>query len=276
MNLRNLFAPGGRKVAPSQPPAEPASQDFIPVPKNCSLFHITHWKAASQWFRAILRDAFGPSVVEPEYFERQVWAKSVAAGRVYPCVYLGKPEFDCLEIPGEARSFLLIRDLRDTLISAYYSLRNSHEIGIEEMSSTRHWLNRMNQEEGLLYLTETWIPGSARIQNTWLTAGTLFYRMEDCLGNEARVLRAIFSKAWGIDLDPSVVERLAERSSFAQLSGGRLRGDEDAQSHFRKGCVGDWKSHFTPALARRFDRLYSDLLVRGGYEAKPGWSDRIG
>ncbi len=272
MNFRNPFAREKRSVSATIERIEPETEGKLSIPDFCSLFHITHWKAASQWFRAIFRDAFGTAVVEPEYHERQVWTREIEAGRVYPCVYLGKPEFDSLKMAAEARGFVLIRDLRDTLVSAYFSLRYSHETGTEEITSTRHWLNRLSLEEGLMYLAETWIPGPARIQNTWLNTDARVYRIEDFLGHEAAMLRKIFNEAWGVDLDAATAELLAERNSFARLSGGRQRGIEDTHSHYRKGTAGDWRSYFTPALARRFDLLYSDLLVSGGYEAAPGWS----
>jgi hypothetical protein len=61
-----------------------------------------------------------------------------------------------------------------------------------------------------------------------------------------------------------------ERRSYRRLSGGRAKGQEDPSSHYRKGQAGDWRNHFTPELAARFDAAYGGLLARLGYAAE-GW-----
>jgi hypothetical protein len=41
---------------------------------------------------------------------------------------LAKPEFDSLSMPDRCRRIVLIRDLRGTLISGYFSIRYSHVV----------------------------------------------------------------------------------------------------------------------------------------------------
>jgi hypothetical protein len=52
------------------------SQAFDPaplrVPNRTTLIHVTHWKAGSQWIRAILQDAFGSELVESLPNDEQV------------------------------------------------------------------------------------------------------------------------------------------------------------------------------------------------------------
>jgi hypothetical protein len=48
-------------------------------------------------------------------------------------------------------------------------------------------------------------------------------------------------------------------------------GDQDVQSHYRKGLSGDWVNHFTPAHVQYFKEHYNDVLFGLGYERDPNW-----
>src|SRR5262245_47723635 len=123
----------------------PPRTDYLSVPPGISYFHVTHWKAGSQWVRAILEDLYGPSVVAPENFETQVLTRPVEPNKVYMCVYVGKQEFDVLNVPAGSRRVVLIRDLRDTLISAYFSIRFSHVVDNPLMEKWRTIMTRLNE-----------------------------------------------------------------------------------------------------------------------------------
>jgi hypothetical protein len=210
----------------------------------------------------ILEELFGPAVEKPQYFLGHVWGKPAQIGHVYPCAYLGKPEFDTIECAGQKRYFILVRDLRDTLVSAYFSIRNTHEVKTNEMAYGRQMLTRLNKEEGLLYLMESGFGAYARVQRTWRAAGAKFYHLEDCMADAPGMIGRMLEEGWGVRVDPDLLKAVADRHSFAKLSGGRAPGQEDLSSHYRKGLAGDWQSHFTPALSERFQALFGDLLDR--------------
>src|SRR5690349_3609707 len=89
------------------------------APSDAALFHVTHWKAGSQWMRGVLTDAFGKeNIVEPMEFGQHL-TREITPGKVYPCSYITKQEFDLLAIPKGTRRMVVIRDLRDTLVSWY-------------------------------------------------------------------------------------------------------------------------------------------------------------
>jgi len=69
----------------------------------------------------------------------------------------------------------------------------------------------------------------------------------------------------------STLEAITDRLSFARLSGGRTRGQENVNSHYRKGVHGDWKNHFTNEHIRLFKARYNDLLIQLGYEKDGDW-----
>ncbi|MBM3514222.1 MAG: sulfotransferase domain-containing protein, partial [Alphaproteobacteria bacterium] len=41
--------------------------------------------------------------------------------------------------------------------------------------------------------------------------------------------------------------------------------------HVRKGIVGDWRNHFTPAVARAFHDSVGSLLIDCGFETNRDW-----
>jgi hypothetical protein len=49
------------------------------------------------------------------------------------------------------------------------------------------------------------------------------------------------------------------------LSGGRRRGEQDANSFYRSGTVGDWRNHINPDIARRCCVPVSAQMQRFGY-----------
>ena len=54
---------------------------------------------------------------------------------------------------------------------------------------------------------------------------------------------------------------------FTKRAGGRDRGEENVEHHFRKGVPGDWKNHFADEHVREFNRRYGELLEITGYAA---------
>ncbi len=246
-------------------------KQFVAVPADTSYCHITHWKAGSQWIHGILDDLFGPAVIPAEYFELQVLGKKVATGKAYSCIYLGKPEFDSLQFTGKVRKLVLIRDLRDTLVSSYFSFRNSHALANPIMEKFRHVLTGLNKEDGINYMMETWLGGCADIQRTWLRSGEKCYRLEDFMNKDVALVRQMFVDSFGLTMDVAQLDAILSGRSFEKLAGGRERGREDTNSHYRKGVHGDWQNHFTPHMKDRFKYLFNDALVLAGYEKDSNW-----
>jgi hypothetical protein len=67
-------------------------------------------------------------------------------------------------------------------------------------------------------------------------------------------------------IDESILASVLEAHTFDKMAGGRSKGEENEQSHYRKGKSGDWKNHFTEAVADAFHEAYGDVVVRLGYE----------
>jgi hypothetical protein len=92
---------------------------------------------------------------------------------------------------------------------------------------------------------------------------------EELIRSDRQALRVLLEY---LDLPTSddVVDDMLKRSSFYFRS-GRLPGQENSHSFFRKGIVGDWRGQFGPQEKRIFKELAGDLLIELGYESGHDW-----
>ena len=252
-------------VGSSNASAASADPDFPTV------VHVTHWKAGSQWVAQILHDCAPERVARPLVGARHFLPRALQPGRIYPTVYLPRERFDRAQIPSNARVFVVIRDLRDTLVSGYFSLLKSHDMAIGEVHRVRPMLSTMDIEDGLLYLMEHWLSDSARIQLSWLEAGQRLIRYEDLVENDLALFDNLLREECGLPLSKQQVRSIILANRFERYTGGRARGEEDQGHHFRKGVAGDWKNHFTERVTAAFKARYGGLLVATGYEPDLDW-----
>ncbi len=230
-----------------------------------TIFHVTHWKAGSQWLYKILRDIAPERIVAPQLYEKQFLETSLVRGAVYPTVYVTREQFYSVALPKNYRKFIIIRDLRDTLISGYFSIRYSHAIIDGQLARWRERLEIMSLENGLLMLMDEWLPMSAKIQESWIVAGEKVIRYEDMLSRDSEILEEVLIKHSGIQISPERLNAVVAANRFENMTGGRKPGEENLMAHERKGISGDWRNHFTQAVNDRFDARYGELLVSAGY-----------
>lgn len=209
------------------------------------------------------------------------------------------------------RAFHVIRDPRDTIVSAYFSHRNSHRFP-ERSAWGRHQqrLRSVSRDEGLLreiefserYLSQlrTWdfeLPHVLELKFEEITAAPydMFLRAMGFIGlldEEAdssllslirRIPVYVVNKLHG--RHPFAVRlclaqqgvpgdellRIVYSQRFVKASGGRTPGDEDSHAHYRKGIHGDWANYFRPQHRLAFIERYGDLVERLGYETSSDW-----
>jgi SAM-dependent methyltransferase len=231
-----------------------------------TLFHVTHWKAGSQWVYSILRELSPAHIVEPRVDQAQFFVAPLVSGAVYPTVYVTREQFHSVPLPAGYRKFVVVRDLRDTLVSAYFSLRYSHALSADHMALWRETLNKLTMEKGLLQLIDNWLPMCASIQESWISSKESIVRYEQLLTNDFDVLEKVLIEECGIPASREQLRKIVARNRFGSADSGRKRGEEDIHAHQRKGIAGDWKNHFTPKIERAFYDRYGDLLARAGYD----------
>jgi lipopolysaccharide transport system ATP-binding protein len=236
-----------------------------------TIFHITHWKAGSQWVRKILEACVPDLIVTPQVYETQFLKDPLQAGRVYPTVYVTREQFHSVTLPQPWKRFVVIRDLRDTLVSVYFSVKFSHQAIAEEIVKWRAVLDSVNEEDGLLYMLDEWLPRCAVIQISWLDGKETIWKYEDLLQNDHAIFEQILLDQCQLPVSRERFREVVEANQFEKLSAGRQRGTEDVKSHERKGISGDWKNHFTDKVKKEFKEKYGQLLIATGYESSLGW-----
>jgi hypothetical protein len=244
--------------------AEPAQDPMPPV------FHITHWKAGSQWIYKILRQCVLDRIIEPRLGETQVRHHAIQRGRVYPTVYMTKEDFT-KAVPPDSKHFVVIRDLRDTLISAYFSFKHSHPTLDEGMVALRRKLVELDQEDALLYLMEDFLSRCAKIQLSWVEAETPILKYEELLEDDFGILERTLIQECRLPVRREDLRQAILDNRFESLTQGRKRGCEGILAHERKGIAGDWQNYFTPKLTSAFKARYGGLLVATGYERDLCW-----
>lgn len=235
-----------------------------------TVFHVTHWKAGSQWIRAVMIEALGDRVIPTEYWQKQVFEKTIVPGAVYAPVYAAAGQLRPILPSGlDTRIFVVVRDLRDTLVSWYYSLLYSHGDDWDGVTEKRKLLKEMNVVDGMAMIMRDDLYDAVSIQMSWLQDGAKIFKYEDLLRNELGGFRDIFQHC-DIEISEERLRQVVQKHSFERVS-GRKRGQSDPQSHLRTGEPGDWKNHFPPRLTTLFRTLFGDATIRMGYADYGPW-----
>lgn len=225
------------------------------------------------------------------------------------CITSDWAHVEALDRPFKA--FHVVRDPRDIIVSAYFSHRNSHPTeGLPHLQAHRERLQAAPKDEALFLEMDfssqemedlrTWNydhPDILEVRMEELTAhpyeGFLeifeflermrwesAYRMPQKVRTFLDTARNRLSrrKPW---LDPlrrpisvtgdMLLGRVYDHR-FEKKAGGRAKGKENKDSHYRKGVAGDWANHFTPAHVDAFKERFGNLVVRLGYEETNDWT----
>lgn len=173
------------------------------------------------------------------------------------------------------RGVHVVRDPRDLIVSAYFSHRYSHpEEGWPRLRHYRRYLQKLSKRDGLLAEIE-FSAGTLAHLLIWdyQQPNILEVRFEDLVRADQSTFQRIFDflRLLPAPLDRENLRQIVEQYSFRNLSGGRAPGQEDLQSHYRKGQPGDWRNHFEPVHIEYFRKLYNPVLLKLGYEIREDW-----
>lgn len=242
-----------------------------PVATDLTIFHITQWKAASHWVKSLFRlahpDRFVDCNREMSYGR---FLEPPRRGAIYSPLYLNRAGFErssAAAVPH--KKLIIIRDLRDILVSWHNSLLKSHGPNPVVLQH-RVVLQQLSFEEGMLYLLRhDHFRGLASVALSWTRSGERVFRYEDLVIDHAAFIRSIFDYCL-INLGNARLEQIIADRSFQALT-GRAPGQESAGSHYRRGVSGDWRGCFTPEVTRVFKQLYGQVLDITGYSERADW-----
>lgn len=158
------------------------------------------------------------------------------------------------QIYPNAKFIHIVRDPRDAAVSAWFHFGKNSEKSQEEYF--RH------------FIQEVWPTNVRAAMQTAKTLGDQYLevRYEDLHTNEANVLQSCF-QFLDVSDDAQTVQTCMHEASFKKLSGGRERGQTDANAFFRNGTIGDWVNHMTPELSYELCEPIETLMQKLGYES---------
>ena len=134
-------------------------------------------------------------IVTPQYDMVQFLRTPIRSGAIYPTLYLTRQDFDQAVLPSNSRRFVIIRDLRDTLVSWYFSVKVSHPVDHPITSEYRAALNACGLEDGLVWCAENVaIRGYARTFSApGINSGERLIRYEDFLERDEEILMRLLA-----------------------------------------------------------------------------------
>lgn len=184
------------------------------------------------------------------------------------------PELDLNKIFEEfplSQVIVMLRDFRDALVSSAFHVYRGNKSwhGVFEGSDLKAIDNTFlkdtltkfeKQRDIATYLSfETTKPAQVKV-----------IRYEDMLMTPETTLTSIYR--WlGVNSSSQIVSKSLKLNSFEALSKGRLPGQEDKASFFRKGITGDWQNHFSDQNKMIFKEISGKTLVKAGYESDDRW-----
>lgn len=185
----------------------------------------------------------------------------------------------------DARVVHIVRDGRDVAVSAmnhwWRQAQDREEpvfkLSPEELEKRDAYLedregflaagNSIFTEERLRQIALRWgyrVSKARRDGVTLYGERYLELRYEDLLADVPVNVRRVL-KSLGARSDDPVVDRCARAGSFEGVA-SRKKGEEDAESFFRKGVAGDWRSVFNEHDREIFDEVAGERLQEMGYE----------
>ncbi len=239
-------------------------------PRDLTVFHVTHHKAGSQWLLRILHALAHERCVPSEVESAQFLNTPLVPGGVYPTVYVTREQFESVELPKNWKRFVVIRDIRDTLVSAYFSFKHSHPLVHDRAQEQRDFYRSLSVEEGLLHMAKNRMAAVAQMQWSWVAAGEPLIKYEDLLTRDEEILERVLRRGCGLGVSRERFRQVVRENRF-QARSGRKPGEEDLGSHERKGVAGDWRNHFTDRIAKAMHERFASLLVATGYETGFKW-----
>lgn len=263
-----------------------------------NIYHCCSWKTASQWIRAVFehpvvyaRTGLEPYNIEawldrilltPAYRGMTQWelemmllrghrcALAIPRYTIGLCLYLDYESYQSIPKPKSYRTFAVLRDPRDLVVSWYFSILKSH-VEKPNVLEERATLAKLSQSEGFKYSIRrlhelgvfrsqrSWAENASRDSNVHL----VYY--ED-LAKDHRIFLADLFDHLKIRMPEDEFHALCDATEFAKFTKGRQQGDEAITSHYRKGIAGDWKQYFDEEMTRYFGDATGNLLEVLGYE----------
>jgi hypothetical protein len=159
-----------------------------------------------------------------------------------------------------ARFVYVARNPKDTAVSYYYHDRS-------KMGYDGRW-----DEHLQLFMAGNVLFGDFydQILDWWeasKTADNIFFTTYEAMKADLAQVATELAEFLGVTPEPELIASVVDQSSFKAMSTNPqtdfhwIPSKEGEESHFRKGVVGDWRNHFTPAQNEQFEAIFAEKMA---------------
>jgi len=152
----------------------------------------------------------------------------------------------------DARMIHIIRDPRDGAVSGYARFRQRLADDLKRPDYVK------------AYATD-WMARILAVRKHSLGRAYLEIRYEDLHADTMARATNLF-RFIGVDPVETEIQAAIDAASFERLSGGRRRGEQDPDSHYRRGEVGGWRDEMTAEEIEIAERAAAPLMRQLGYQ----------
>ncbi|MBT8144873.1 MAG: sulfotransferase [Gammaproteobacteria bacterium] len=133
----------------------------------------------------------------------------------------------------------VVRDPRDVAVSLWF----------HGLRTNPQWIRqRYGSVDALaLEVVSGWIAAISSVRDAARVCDERYHEVRyEALHQDFDTTATALFEWLGVAADPTTVTAVREASRFERHSHGRERGEENRESHFRKGITGDWRNHLQP------------------------------
>jgi len=256
--------------------------------ENINIYHCCVQKTGSQWIKAMLWDlmTYQYCGLKPHSFQgrrlKSDGRRSVTEpieidpfpeNTIVSSLYMTYENYLRISKEKPHKTFFVMRDPRDLVVSWYFSTKNSHIIKKDPsrgLYQAREKLNHLSERDGLLYTIDSLHErGKFALLSTWAEGArkdndVLMVRFEDLTARDNFLTFRNLFNYLDIQMPDVALRDLIHAYSFERLT-GRKRGVENRNSHLRSGTSGDWKHYFDDVVEKRFRDVTGNLLEQLDY-----------
>lgn len=166
----------------------------------------------------------------------------------------------------KAKFVLMVRDVRDIVVSGHVHLKRQHGAAGEEPIAG--YARRV---------AKIWAQDVARARTFMDTkaAECIMVPYETLHRQPDESIKSVLD-VLNVSADDSAIRSCVEAGRFENLAKGRARGQEDSGSQFRKGIVGDWKNALTEEARSAIHVEAGATLAQLGYITDDTWVTDVG
>lgn len=248
-----------------------------------NIYHCCLHKTGSQWVKAIFSDDIvfektGMRIYtyqkllktkgDPRKLNERMFDKPFPDNCIASPLYMDYNSYSSIIKPKYYKTFCIIRDPRDIIISWYFSVKYSHPL-MGKIPQHREILKDITIKDGLIYCMKyladygLFITLKSWIENVKHDDHLMVIRFENIvnINKQLSIFMDLFSHC-RVQITEKEVITLLEKYRFTSL---KKKNNKTDVSHYRKGIPGEWKSYFDEELNALFSSLSKDIIIQLGY-----------